>query len=71
MYPHVYFYGAVQLISEKAKVIMNVTEEMFASDGILDLVKSNLKGVAMDGASVMLGIHTGLKARLKKFTLIH
>jgi hypothetical protein len=48
MYPHVYFYGTVQLISEKAEVIMNVIEEISASDGILDLVKSNLKSVAID-----------------------
>jgi hypothetical protein len=47
MYPQVYFYGAVQLISEKAEVIMNVTEGMFASDEILDLVKSNLKGTVL------------------------
>uniref|UniRef100_A0A914PFM3 Uncharacterized protein n=1 Tax=Panagrolaimus davidi TaxID=227884 RepID=A0A914PFM3_9BILA len=65
MYSHVYFYGAVQLISEKTEVIMNVTvtEEIFASDGILGLVKFNLKSVATDGASVMLRIHTGLKPR--------
>uniref|UniRef100_A0A914PE97 DUF4371 domain-containing protein n=1 Tax=Panagrolaimus davidi TaxID=227884 RepID=A0A914PE97_9BILA len=67
-YPHVYFYRAVQLQSEKAEAIMQKLKEIFNNDGTLDLVQTNLKGVATDGASVMVGVHNGLKALLKNFT---